>query len=326
MNVNVVQQKTSSKVSKSRDFILVVEDETNSRLLLKTYLTSDDYNVKLARSGEEALEIAAAHPPSVIILDIILPGMNGYEVCKRLKHSIRTSFIPIILVTALRGNDERVQGIEAGADDFISKPFNRVELLTRIKSLLRIKALNDALEQKIEELEKAKAKLRKLAVTDGLTGLYNYRAFRRQLHMEIQRSKRFNLPVSLLMMDIDHFKVYNDRFGHLNGDRVLKRFAQILHENIREVDCLARYGGEEFALILPGTDKKSAKIVAEKVRRLVERSPFPMEKKLPKKRVTISVGVASYPEDTRDEEEFIRLSDTAMYRAKKSGRNRTVLL
>ena len=326
MNVNVVQQKTSSKVSKSRDFILVVEDETNSRLLLKTYLTSDDYNVKLARSGEEALEIAAAHPPSVIILDIILPGMNGYEVCKRLKHSIRTSFIPIILVTALRGNDERVQGIEAGADDFISKPFNRVELLTRIKSLLRIKALNDALEQKIEELEKAKAKLRKLAVTDGLTGLYNYRAFRRQLHMEIQRSKRFSLPVSLLMMDIDHFKVYNDRFGHLNGDRVLKRFAQILHENIREVDCLARYGGEEFALILPGTDKKSAKIVAEKVRRLVERSPFPMEKKLPKKRVTISVGVASYPEDTRDEEEFIRLSDTAMYRAKKSGRNRTVLL
>jgi diguanylate cyclase (GGDEF)-like protein len=324
--VNAVQKKTTSKVSKGRDFILVVEDETNSRLLLKTYLTSDDYNVKLARSGEEALEIAAAHPPSVIILDIILPGMNGYEVCKRLKHSIRTSFIPIILVTALRGNDERVQGIEAGADDFISKPFNRVELLTRIKSLLRIKALNDALEQKIEELEKAKTKLRKLAVTDGLTGLYNYRAFRRQLHMEVQRSKRFNLPVSLLMMDIDHFKVYNDRFGHLNGDRVLKRFAQILHENIREVDCLARYGGEEFALILPGTDKKSAKIVAEKVRRLIERSPFPMEKKLPKGRVTISVGVASYPEDTRDEEDFIRLSDTAMYRAKKSGRNRTVLL
>ena len=324
--MNAVQKKTSSKVLKDQDFILVVEDESNSRLLLKTYLTSDDYKVKLARSGEEALEIAAAHPPSVIILDIILPGMNGYEVCKRLKHSIRTSFIPIILVTALRGNDERVQGIEAGADDFISKPFNRVELLTRIKSLLRIKALNDALEQKIEELEKAKTKLRKLAVTDGLTGLYNYRAFRRQLHMEVQRSKRFNLPVSLLMMDIDHFKAYNDRFGHLNGDRVLKRFAQILHENIREVDCLARYGGEEFALILPGTEKKAAKIVAEKVRRLVERSPFPMEKKLPKGRVTISVGVASYPEDTRDEEEFIRLSDIAMYRAKKSGRNRTVLL
>ena len=182
------------------------------------------------------------------------------------------------------------------------------------------------LEQKIEELEKTKAKLRRLAVTDGLTGLFNYRAFRRQLHLEISRSDRFNLPVALLMMDIDHFKVYNDQFGHLNGDRVLKRFAKLLFENIRDVDCLTRYGGEEFALILPGTDKKSAKIVAEKLRRLVERSPFPMEKKLPKGRVTMSVGVASYPQDTKDEEAFIRLSDKALYKAKKKGRNRTILI
>ena len=320
--------KESPSVSPDRiqGFILVVEDEANSRLLLKTYLTSEGYEVKTARSGEEALDIVAESQPSVIILDIILPGINGYDVCKRLKHSIVTNFIPVILVTALRGNDEHIQGIEAGADDFISKPFNRVELLTRIKSLLRIKALNDALEQKIEELEKARTKLRKLAVTDGLTGLFNYRAFRRQLHLEIQRSKRFNLPVTLLMMDIDFFKEYNDRFGHPNGDRVLQRFAQILYNNVREVDCLARYGGEEFALILPGTEKKSAKIAAEKLRRLIEQTPFPMEKKLPKGRVTMSIGGASYPEDTQEEEELIRLSDQALYKAKNSGRNRTVLL
>ena len=320
------KQASSEAQDRNQEFILVVEDEANSRLLLKTYLTSDGYEVKTARSGEEALDITAESQPSVIILDIILPGINGYEVCKKLKHSIATNFIPVILVTALRGNDERIQGIEAGADDFISKPFNRVELLTRIKSLLRIKALNDALEQKIEELEKAKTKLRKLAVTDGLTGLFNYRAFRRQLHLEIQRSKRFNLPVSLLMMDIDFFKNYNDRFGHPNGDRVLQRFAQLLHTNVREVDCLARYGGEEFALILPGTEKKSAKVAAEKLRRLIEQSPFPMEKKLPKGRLTMSIGGASYPEDTQEEEELIRLSDQALYKAKKSGRNRTVLL
>lgn len=324
--MNTARTKDLVTISKTQDFILVVEDETNSRLLLKTYLSSVGYSVKMAGSGEEALKIIAEQPPSVIILDIILPGIDGYDVCRKLKHSIRTSFIPIIMVTALRGDQERVQGIEVGADDFISKPFNRVELLTRIKSLLRIKALNDTLEQKIEELEKTKAKLRRLAVTDGLTGLFNYRAFRRQLHLEISRSDRFDLPVSLLMMDIDHFKVYNDQFGHLNGDRVLKRFAKLLFENIRDVDCLTRYGGEEFALILPGTDKKSAKIVAEKLRRLVERSPFPMEKKLPKGRVTMSVGVASYPQDTKDEKAFIRLSDKALYKAKKKGRNRTILI
>jgi len=311
---------------KKQDVVLVVEDEANSRLLLKTYLTSEGYDVRLAKSGEEALRMVAEDPPNAIVLDILLPKMDGYEVCKRLKNSEDTNFVPVVMATALRGDEQRIRGIEAGADDFVSKPFNRVELLTRIKSLLRIKRLHDDLEQKVLELEKAKAKLRKLAVTDGLTGLFNYRAFRRQLHLEISRSKRFDLPVSLLMMDIDHFKNYNDRFGHPNGDRVLKRFARILRENVREVDCLARYGGEEFALILPGTDKKSAKTAAEKLRRLVERSPFPYAEKLPSGRVTMSVGVTSFPGDTQDEEELIRFSDKALYRAKKGGRNRTVLI
>jgi len=253
-----------------KDIILVVEDEPNSQLLLKTYLSSDGYDVKIARTGEEALKLSSTMQPSAVVLDVMLPKMNGYEVCKRLKNSETTHFIPVVMATALRGNDERIQGIEAGADDFINKPFNRVELLTRIKSLLRIKRLHEALEEKVKELVSAEIKLRKLAVTDGLTGLYNYRAFRRQLHLEISRSKRFGMPFSLLMMDIDHFKQYNDMFGHPSGDRVLKKFAQLIHERIREVDCFARYGGEEFVLILPGTDKKSSMIVAEKLRKLVE--------------------------------------------------------
>jgi len=324
--VIAVVSKDSPDQDKKQDVVLVVEDEANSRLLLKTYLTSEGYDVRLAKSGEEALRMVAEDPPNAIVLDILLPKMDGYEVCKRLKNSEDTNFVPVVMATALRGDEQRIRGIEAGADDFVSKPFNRVELLTRIKSLLRIKRLHDDLKQKVLELEKAKAKLRKLAVTDGLTGLFNYRAFRRQLHSEISRSKRFDLPVSLLMMDIDHFKNYNDRFGHPNGDRVLKRFARILRENVREVDCLARYGGEEFALILPGTDKKSAKTAAEKLRRLVERSPFPYAEKLPSGRVTMSVGVTSFPGDTQDEEELIRFSDKALYRAKKGGRNRTVLI
>ncbi len=321
-----VVSKDSPDQDKKQDVVLVVEDEANSRLLLKTYLTSEGYDVRLAKSGEEALRMVAEDPPNAVVLDILLPKMDGYEVCKRLKNSEDTHFVPVVMATALRGDEQRIRGIEAGADDFVSKPFNRVELLTRIKSLLRIKRLHNDLEQKVLELEKAKAKLRKLAVTDGLTGLFNYRAFRRQLHLEISRSKRFDLPVSLLMMDIDHFKNYNDRFGHPNGDRVLKRFARILRGNVREVDCLARYGGEEFALILPGTDKKSAKTAAEKLRRLVERSPFPYAEKLPSGRVTMSVGVTSFPGDTQDEEELISFSDKALYRAKKGGRNRTVLI
>lgn len=308
------------------DVILVVEDETNTRRLLQTYLAADGYDVRMARSGEEAIRLIADDPPSIILLDVLLPNMNGFEVCKRLKSSETTEFIPIILLTALRGNEERIQGIEAGADDFISKPFNRVELQTRIKSLLRIKRLHEALQQKVEELEKTKTKLRKLAVTDGLTGLYNYRAFRTQLHLEASRSRRFQLPFSLLMMDIDHFKAYNDLYGHPNGDLVLKKFALLLQKNIREVDVAARYGGEEFMLILPGTNKKAGGIVAEKIRKMVERTPMPMEDKNRTGTITVSVGVAAFPQDTQNEEGLIQLVDKAMYNAKKSGRNRTVIL
>jgi len=309
-----------------RDLVLVVDDEPNSRLLLKTYLSSAGYDVITASTGEEALEIASKLTPSVIILDIMLPKISGYDVCKKLKSSKTTGFIPVILVTALRGTQERVQGTEAGADDFISKPFNRVELLTRVKSLLRIKRLHETLQYKVKELQKTQSKLRQMAVTDGLTGLNNYRAFKHQLHLEISRSRRFDLPVSLLMMDIDYFKTYNDECGHPNGDKVLKKFAKIIQGNVREVDFPTRYGGEEFAVILPGTDKKSAVIVAEKLRKLVEQTAFPHVSKVPERKITISLGVASFPVDADGEDQLIELADKALYQAKRNGRNRTAVV
>jgi diguanylate cyclase (GGDEF)-like protein len=316
-------QNHSFKKANKREVILIVDDETSNRLLLNTYLKSAGYEVIVAKSGEEAIEMIRFDPPSAVILDVMLPKMNGFEVCKYLKESRETYFIPVILVTALRGNDERLKGSEVGADDFIAKPFNRIELLTRIKSLLRIKRLHETLHQKVDELEKTQKKLKQMAVTDGLTGLHNYRAFRNQLHMECSRSDRFGLPFSLLMLDIDHFKKYNDSFGHPNGDKVLRRFARLLYDNIREVDFLARYGGEEFVLILPGTDKNSAVTVSEKLRNLVEHCPFPHEKKSYAGRITMSAGIASYPLDTKDEDELIQLSDQALYKAKKNGRNCT---
>lgn len=316
--------KDLSGTENNKETILVVEDENNNRFLLQTYLETEGYAVELARSGEEAVEKAASVNPSVIILDVMLPGINGLDTCRQLKSKESVKFTPIILVTALRGNEERIQGIEAGADDFISKPINRIELLTRIKSLLRIKKLNETLEAKIAELETVKNKLRKLAITDGLTGVFNYRAFRKQLKLEISRSKRFNLPISLVIMDIDNFKKYNDMFGHPRGDRVLKIFAKLISENIRDLDFLARYGGEEFVLILPGTGKKEAGIVAEKIRHLIEDAPFPEENKLPEKCLTVSLGTATYPHDTRNESELIKFADQALYKAKINGRNRWV--
>ncbi len=312
--------------SDKKDIILVVDDETNNRLLLKTYLSSEGYDIEMASTGVEAIKKVNQFSPSIIILDIVLPDTDGFTICKKLKSSKNTSFIPIILVTALRGDDERIKGTSAGADDFITKPYNRVELITRVKSLIRIKHLHKTLEQKYNELEIVKEKLKKLAVTDGLTELFNYRAFKNQIHYEIIRSKRFKLPVSLLMIDIDHFKRYNDTFGHPNGDRVLKQFAELLTVNLREVDTIARYGGEEFAIILPGTNKKASSIVAEKLRILVEEYDFHLRNRLPGEKITISIGIATFPDDVEDEEQIIQLADKALYKAKNKGRNRSETL
>lgn len=305
------------------DTILIVDDEVNNRLLLKTYLSSEGYDIVMASNGVDALQKINQLSPSIIILDVVLPDMDGFQICRKLKSSKTTSFIPVILVTALRGDDERIKGTTAGADDFITKPYNRVELITRVKSLIRIKHLHKSLEQKYHELEIVKEKLKKLAVTDGLTGLFNYRAFKNQIHYEIVRSKRFNLPVSLLMIDIDHFKKYNDTFGHPNGDKVLKKFSELLTINLREIDTIARYGGEEFAIILPGTNKKASYIVAEKLRKLIEEYNFPLTEKLPDKKLTISIGIASFPDDVEDEEKLISSADKALYNAKNSGRNKS---
>lgn len=305
--------------------ILVVDDKPNNRLLLNTYLISAGYEIRFAVTGEEALASVIKNPPHLIVLDVLLPKINGYEVCRALKMTDQLKFIPVILVTALHGEEERLKGVDAGADDFIGRPINKLELLTRVKSLLRIRRLHEDLEQKIQELERAQLQLQQLAVTDGLTGLYNFPYFKHKLQVEIARSKRHGLPVSLLMMDIDFFKLYNDHFGHPLGDRILKRFSNLLFEHVRQIDILSRYGGEEFALILPGTPKVSARIVAEKLRVLIEKSYFPLSEKLPFGRVTMSVGAAGYPDDAENDEELIRAADQALYRAKKEGRNRTVV-
>jgi diguanylate cyclase (GGDEF)-like protein len=353
--------------------ILVVDDVPVNVQLLTTYLTSVGYHVITARDGEEALAQVVASQPDLILLDVMMPKINGFEVCERIKKDAATRIIPVIMVTALNEIEDKIKATEAGADDFVSKPFNKLELLTRVKSLLRIKQLHDELNAKVKELEQARERLRQLAITDGLTGLYNHRYFKEHLEQELNRASRHQLHVSVVMIDIDHFKEFNDTYGHPAGDFILRSLARLLKENIRKIDLAARYGGEEFCLVLVETNKHSAGIAAEKVRRLVEAHDFNTARNFPANpantphspiakvaaaissersskspsgpvvseelkepgaavqhrfglngRITISMGVATFPEDAVEINQLIDVADQRLYFAKQRGRNQVV--
>ncbi len=304
--------------------ILVVDDIPVNIQLLQTYLNSQNYETYIARNGEEALLQVEHVDPDLILLDIMMPKMNGFETCKLIKGNARSRYTPIIMVTALNETDSRIKGIEAGADDFISKPFNKLELLARVKSLLRVKYLHDELQEKVRQLEMAKNEMRKMAVTDGLTKLHNFRYFRDVLNNEIRRAERHSTFLSLIMFDIDFFKNYNDNNGHLAGDDVLRTISRLVLKNIRRIDTAARYGGEEFAVVLPNTTHENATIVAEKLRHLVESYKFPNEDSQPNGGVTISVGVATFPRCGKTAEEMIAMADKRLYVAKGNGKNKVV--
>ncbi len=307
-----------------RPLILVVDDLPVNIQLIQNYLAAVGYDTMSAHNGEEALARIRERQPDLVLLDVMMPRMDGFETCRHLKHNPSTQYIPVIMVTALNEMDDKIRGIEAGADDFISKPFNRLELLARVKSLLRVKTLHDQLQVKIRQLEQMKEQLRALAVTDGLTGVYNYRYFRQYLAQEIRRAERHQLAVSLAMLDIDFFKRFNDAHGHLAGDEVLRIVARLMKGHTRAIDVVARYGGEEFAIILPETNKAEARIVAEKVRRLVENFPFPQSNRKSQVHLTVSVGVATFNDDARSADSLIHVADQRLYRAKAEGRNRVV--
>ncbi len=301
--------------------ILVVDDVPVNIQLLVTYLAAEGYDVVSAKDGHDAMKAVKEHQPDLILLDVMMPKMNGFKVCEAIKSDDASKFIPVILVTALNELEDKIKGMDSGADDFLAKPFNKLELLVRVRSLLRIKHLHDELQEKVIELQRTKEELRQLAITDGLTSLYNYRYFKDQLLQELKRAQRHSLNISVVMIDIDHFKQYNDKNGHPAGDVVLKDIARLLRDNIRNIDLAARYGGEEFSLILIETDKPSAKIVSEKIRKLVEDYGFAYESSQPDGKLTISTGVATFPEDGEDFDTLVSKADQRLYRAKEAGRN-----
>lgn len=303
--------------------ILVVDDHPDNVEIIEARLSSRGYRVEAATNGEEALAKVHENPPHLILLDVMMPVMDGFEVSRRLKRDPSLPYIPIILVTARGETEDKVEGLDAGADDYLTKPINFPELEARVRSMLRIKKLQDELDRKNRQLEEANRQLRRLSITDGLTGLYNHRHSHELLRDEHERCKRSGDPMAVAMFDLDRFKELNDTHGHPTGDLVLSETARMLKETAREVDMIGRYGGEEFIAILPRADESAATRFAERARATVENHVYrDGEKEI---RMTVSGGVASLRESAVEEpDELIRLADHALYEAKNKGRNQIV--
>ena len=297
--------------------ILVVDDNRDNVEIIATRLRFRGYDILEASNGQQALKAVADWAPDLILLDVMLPDIDGYEISRRIKGNDAIPFIPIILVTARDSTQDKVAGLDAGADDYLTKPINFPELEARVRSMLRIKRLQDELEEKNRELER-------VSISDGLTGLFNHRHIHGLLHEEFERADRTGERLTVAMFDLDRFKSVNDNYGHQAGDRVLEKFADILRETAREIDRLGRYGGEEFMALLPDTGIEDGVVFVERVRREVARHPFNIGRSEPLT-MTVSCGVATYPHELiRDPETLVRLADEALYAAKRGGRNRVV--
>jgi two-component system, cell cycle response regulator len=297
--------------------ILVVDDNQDNIEIIAARLRFRGYEIMEASDGHQALGLVRAAAPDLILLDVMLPDIDGYEISRRIKGADDLPFIPIILVTARDSTQDKVAGLDAGADDYLTKPINFPELEARVRSMLRIKRLQDELAEKNLELER-------LSISDGLTGLYNHRHIHSLLAEEFERVERTNDCMSVAMFDLDRFKQVNDTFGHQAGDRVLIDLADILRETARDIDRLGRYGGEEFIALLPETCIDDAAVFVERVRREVARRNFEIGLDEPL-RMTLSAGVATYPHETVDSvEALVRLADQALYAAKAAGRDRIV--
>lgn len=301
--------------------ILLVDDKKENLLALEAILKTPGLNISTALSGNSALGLMLEHDFAVVILDVRMPEMDGFEVAELMRKSEKTKFIPIIFVTAFSTDENYIfKGYETGAVDYLFKPLDPVILKSKVNIFLELDKNKKELEESKRKIEKQNERLKELSITDGLTGLYNHRHFQNMLKREFAMVRRSSSDLSCFMIDLDYFKDVNDTFGHTFGDFVLQRFARLLKDAVRETDILARYGGEEFALLLPHTSLEGALVLAEKFRKKAETSVY--ESDGHSKRVTASVGVASYrthhPSASSD---LVTFADQALYRAKAEGRN-----
>ena len=320
--------------------ILIVDDDPGIRKLLETLLQPEGYKTFTAVNGEDALAAITLCAPDLILLDIILPGMDGYQLASILKTDQATASIPIIMLSAQDDDAARLAGLKAGAEEFLNKPFNRAELWLRVRNMLRLKALSDffqahsaILEQEVQartsdvqRLGTANASLAHLSLHDGLTDLANRRFFDKYLADQIAIARRHQRPLALVMYDVDSFKAFNDRYGHPAGDECLKRIAGVLRSSCRRpADMAARYGGEEFAMILPDTELIGAARVGEAARSAVEGLRIPHQNSPAAAYASVSGGIALLRhDDDMTVQQLTAAADRALYEAKQLGRNRIV--
>jgi len=308
--------------------ILAIDDQPDNLTLLQRILTSRGYQVLLETSGITAIATAQKTPPDLILLDISLPEMDGYDVCRKLKEIEQLKDVPVIFVSALSDVLDKVKAFSVGGIDYITKPYDFEEVLARVQTHLQIRRLQTKLEEKTVSLEaeiarriKAEEELKLLASLDPLTGIHNRRTFFEMAEKELERTLRYGNAISLLMLDIDHFKQVNDTFGHLVGDQVLITFANLCRGNLRSFDLIARFGGEEFVALLPRTDLSMGETIAERLRLLSARTEFTCEKT--SLSITISAGITNLEANqTLTLATMIEQADQALYQAKQAGRNR----
>jgi two-component system cell cycle response regulator len=296
--------------------ILIVEDKEEIRDMLKEAMVLSGYECLTAGNGREALECLAANPVDVVLTDIKMPEMNGLELTTHIKKS---HDIDVIVMTGFTEDFTYEEIISMGASDFMLKPVSIAELCMRIRRVLREKALLRERNHAMDQLRDSEQRYQELSITDGLTKLFNSRQFYAVLHGEIERSNRYDHPLTVLMLDIDDFKKYNDTYGHLEGDRVLVRFAEIIKECLRQTDSACRYGGEEFAVILPATGGEQGVVTAERVRVALKNEVFKPRPDIGIQ-VTVSIGVAQHASN-EDMMDFLRRTDGNLYAAKANGKN-----
>jgi diguanylate cyclase (GGDEF)-like protein len=308
--------------------ILIVDDNPTNLSVLSQALKEAGYKSRVAIDGESAIEQVQEDPPDLILLDVQMPGIDGFETCTRLKADPATKEIPVIFITASVDMENKVKGLSLGGVDYITKPFQQEEVLARVKVHLTLRFLTLTVQKQAIALQQANQELRRLANMDGLTGIANRRRFDEYLQQEWHRLAREQEYLSLILCDIDYFKNYNDHYGHQAGDDCLKQVAQTIKSTIkRPADLVARYGGEEFALILPNTTPEGAIHIAESIRTKIKELKIAHASSKVGLYLTLSLGVSSQVPSHKSQSSFlINVADQALYTAKDQGRDHSYLL
>lgn len=297
--------------------VLVAEDDAMFRKILQSWLSNWGYEVTMAEDGAKAWDILQKEVrPQVLIVDWMMPALNGLELCAKVRERNQIPYQYILLATAKDAKQDLVRGLEAGADDYLTKPFERSELRARLRASNRILTLQD-------DQMRAHEQLRYQATHDALTGIFNRAEILEMLRRELERGARAMTTTGILMLDIDHFKAINDTFGHLTGDAVLREVADRISKAVRSYDSVGRYGGEEFVVVLPGCSREQVDHGAERVRSAVDSGPIQINGE--QVFVTVSIGAAVTTHGAISDNEILAAADAALYRAKAIGRNRTVV-